>query len=237
MAYDRDPSTKIVDCGIPLQPRLQTSRRSYEESMYTLCRITLDILHRRVLSLEPEAWLTEVSELKARLDLILVDGQEHLRDVEKCRSIQNRLEHLALRLHLSFITSKICRRAFLLPALQEDVRHSIIQTCVEELKKTLGAFLDMNRLSTIASTAWEFLHRTLSSALLLGIIGRSAGTRNASSLLEHFIEVLSSLTQTTSRHNNEIEDLTQYVSALTVLKRLRDEESCNQTSMFNSSLY
>ena len=237
MAYDRDPSTKVVDCRIPLQPWGLTSRRSYEESMYTLCQITLDILHRRVLSMESEAWLTAVSELKARLDLILVDGQDHLRDVEKCRSVQNRLEHLALRLHLSFVTSKICRRSFLLPALQEEVRHSIIQTCVEELKKTIGAFLDMHRLSTIASTAWEFLHRTLSSALILGIIERSTETSNAGGLLENFIEVLSSLTQTTSRHNNETEDLTHYVSALTFLKRLRDDESCDQTRMFNSTLY
>src|ERR1700761_1380422 len=117
MAYDRDPSTKIVDYRVPIQTWPLVGHRSYEESKYVLCQITLDILHRRVSSLGPEAWVNALSEFGGRLDQILVGCREHLNDIGKCRSVQDRVEHLALRLHLAFVGSRLRRRVFVLQGL------------------------------------------------------------------------------------------------------------------------
>ncbi|KAL4732954.1 hypothetical protein BDV11DRAFT_176161 [Aspergillus similis] len=107
--------------------------------------------------------------LLAELDSTYARAQPHLLRREDCRNLQHHLEHLALRMHVSFCVSALCRPAIKTsPQFREDTRYATLRTRAREsLIIASKAFLDFQALSVVPLRTWSMVHTVLSSTLLL----------------------------------------------------------------------
>ncbi|CAJ2506117.1 Uu.00g002470.m01.CDS01 [Anthostomella pinea] len=169
LSFDRPNMTNIQCCPIPVSPSAGIAGLSYLEAMYTLC----EIISQR---LNPDA--TADCTYKTILDNC--EAVESLRDKvypqlrskEACKSVVDKLQHYALRLHTAFVISVCCR-----PALRGDCtkldaseKSALADKCKLNLTETVRMFLSMHQLSFIPTRSWAFTYHGLSSAVLLGIL-------------------------------------------------------------------
>lgn len=108
--------------------------------------------------------LAEVDNLQSRL-------QPHLQNIASCKNMQQRLEHLAFRIHASFLISFICRPAIKHPSQVTDDNQDIFlrSRAKSSLIDASKAFLDFQKLSIIPMRTWSMIHAVLTSTVLLGI--------------------------------------------------------------------
>lgn len=129
----------------------------------------------------------EVEEIRQK-----VYPQFRLKD--SCKTVQDRLQHFAIRLHTSFVVSVLCR-----PALrrgdtsgmnmpQKDV---LAEKCKQNLTETVRMYLKMHSLSVIPTRSWAFTYHGLSSAVLLGILGETKTDPEVRQLQGNLISALS----------------------------------------------
>jgi len=98
--------------------------------------------------------------------------------VTKCRSMKDQLEHWNFHMHRSYIISELCRptlaskkKSSHLQKDQQDLEKSLRSKCIKNLALTVEAFLGLHNVTKFAAQSWAAIHRSLSSALLLGILG------------------------------------------------------------------
>ncbi|KAL2832524.1 hypothetical protein BDW59DRAFT_157347 [Aspergillus cavernicola] len=163
LCYDRPPivSTRGWTPISSLQPEL-----SYTNLMHYLCWVALDIMKIDELA-EPEP--AHNLTLLAELDSTYNRAQPHLLRRESCRNLQQHLQHLALRMHISFCVSALCRPAIKsTPQVAEDPRYNVLLTRAKEsLIVASKTFLDFQALSVVPLRTWSMVHTVLSSTLLL----------------------------------------------------------------------
>ncbi|KAF2653023.1 hypothetical protein K491DRAFT_603683 [Lophiostoma macrostomum CBS 122681] len=196
ISYDRASSTTTIDHTVPLKPGTAPGTRSYVESMYRLCKVGLDIVRERQKQQTSHDALTRITEHRNELQEIMVDAADYLKDSRRCRSMRDQLEHWALYLHISYITSELCRPAISLSSAGYDLSKTLRKTCIDSLANTVEAFLGLQNMTPFATRSWAALHRSLGSALLLGIIGEHNRNERARSLLSNLIQVLGDVTAT-----------------------------------------
>ena len=68
------------------------------------------------------------------------------------------------------------------------------QSCIDNLVNTVEAYLGLNNITSYTRHSWAAIHRALSSALLLGILGEHARNERARRLLGRFIAVMCDIT-------------------------------------------
>ncbi|KAH7038230.1 fungal-specific transcription factor domain-containing protein [Microdochium trichocladiopsis] len=170
LSFDRPNMTNIQCCPIPLQPISSPDNLSYLEAMYHLCEIISK-------QLNPDAIANSTAEsILSNCDAIeALRGRMHpqLRSKETCKTVVDRLQFFALRLHTSFVISVCCR-----PSLRQDndtklsesEKKMLSEKCKVNLAETVRMFLAMHRISNIPTRSWAFTYHGLSSAVLLGII-------------------------------------------------------------------
>jgi hypothetical protein len=196
ISYDRASSTTTIDHTVPLKPNTAPGTRSYVESMYRLCKVGLDIVRERQRPQNSQDALIKITEHRNELQEIMVDAADYLKDSRRCRSMRDQLEHWALYLHISYITSELCRPAISLSSAGLDLSKTLRKTCIDSLTNTVEAFLGLQNMTPFATRSWASVHRSLSSALLLGIIGEHNRNERARSLLSNLIQVLGDVTAT-----------------------------------------
>jgi len=194
ISYDRASSTTTIDHTVPLSPHTSPGTRTYVESMYRLCKVGLDIVRERQRPQTSHDALMRITEHRNELQEIMVDAADYLKDSRRCRSMRDQLEHWALYLHISYITSELCRPAISPSTAGLDLSKTLRKTCIDSLTNTVEAFLGLQNMTPFASRSWAALHRSLSSALLLGIIGEQNRNERARSLLSNLIQVLGDVT-------------------------------------------
>ncbi|RYO87930.1 hypothetical protein DL766_005347 [Monosporascus sp. MC13-8B] len=164
------PNMTIIQCcPIPISPNTCAEGLSYLEAMYHLC----DIISKR---LNPDA----VAEYTYEAILDNCRAVESLRErvypqirsKDACKTVVDRLQHFAIRLHTSFVVSVCCR-----PSLRRDCTHlhasekqALADKCKDNLTETVRMFLAMHQISNIPTRSWAFTYHGLSSAVLLGIL-------------------------------------------------------------------
>ena len=108
--------------------------------------------------------------------------------------MRNQLEHWALYLHMSYMMSELCRPT-ISPALAEhELARSMRKACIDSLTNTVEAFLGLQNMTVFASRSWTAVHRSISCALLLGILKEHERNDRARMLLEKLISVLTEIT-------------------------------------------
>ncbi|KAF2268405.1 hypothetical protein CC78DRAFT_367226 [Lojkania enalia] len=221
ISYDRASSTTTIDHTVPLSQHTAPGTRTYVESMYRLCKVGLDIVRERQRPQNSHDALLRITEHRNELQEIMVDAADYLKDSRRCRSMRDQLEHWALYLHISYITSELCRPAISPSIANFDLSKTLRKTCIDSLTNTVEAFLGLQNMTPFATRSWASVHRSLSSALLLGILGEPTRNERARSLLTNLIAVLGDITANVDPAELSA-PITRSVAALERLLRLQN---------------
>ncbi|KAE9968575.1 hypothetical protein BLS_005798 [Venturia inaequalis] len=195
ITYDRASSTAKLESQLPpIQPG---QKMNYIECMRTLCKTGLEIIHERNTHRDSKSEIAHLVETRKKLSMLLNEAADHLRDNKLCRSIKQQLEYWNLNLHKSYMTSELCR-----PILRKrgnsdahstDTSSSLRRTCIDSLANTVEAFIGLQNITHFASQSWAAVHRSLSSALLLGILREPSRNERVHGLLTKLVSVMSSI--------------------------------------------
>lgn len=184
--YDRPPVASHR--GWSFDNAVSSGRNlSYIDVMHSLCRLGLEITTADRNTQEMALSL----DMLNTLDNLYQQGQPHLRFRESCKSMQDNLENLALKMHVSLAASVLSR-----PAMKQaqalDPSYSILR---ERAKASLldasKAFLEFQALSGIPLRTWSMVHTVLSSTLLLCLWEETRNDRETRDLQHRVIEVFS----------------------------------------------
>ncbi|KAI0201447.1 fungal-specific transcription factor domain-containing protein [Astrocystis sublimbata] len=193
LSFDRPNMTNIPCCPIPIAPSPTVEGLSYLEMMYHLC----ELISKR---LNPDAtaeytYQSIVDNCEA-VESLRGMVYPQLRSREACKSVLDKLQHYATRLHTSFVVSVCCR-----PALRRDgtiltatEQKTLSEKCKANLTETVRMFLAMHQLSFIPTRSWAFTYHGLSSAVLLGILNETKQDREVRQLHGDLIAALSAAT-------------------------------------------
>ncbi|KAF2012192.1 hypothetical protein BU24DRAFT_435594 [Aaosphaeria arxii CBS 175.79] len=237
ISYDRASSTTTIDHTVPLSPHTAPGTRTYVESMYRLCKVGLDIVRERQRPQNSHDALMRITEHRNELQEIMVDAADYLKDSRRCRSMRDQLEHWALYLHISYITSELCRPAVSPSTANLDLSKTLRKTCIDSLTNTVEAFLGLQNMTPFATRSWAAVHRSLSSALLLGILGEQNRNERARGLLSNLIQVLTDVTANVDPAELSA-PITRSVAALERLLNLQNPRSqVSKSASDTSSTY
>ncbi|KAI0147188.1 fungal-specific transcription factor domain-containing protein [Xylariaceae sp. FL1272] len=190
LSFDRPNMTNIPCCPLPISPNASTEGLSYLEMMYHLC----ELISKR---LNPDATADytyqSIMDNCEAVEALRGMVYPQLRSKEACKSVVDKLQHYATRLHTSFVVSVCCR-----PALRRDCtrltlseQKALSDKCKANLTETVRMFLAMHQLSFIPTRSWAFTYHGLSSAVLLGILNETKQDREIRQLHGDLIAALS----------------------------------------------
>lgn len=134
-----------------------------------------------------------ITSHRNEIDSIMTETADYLRDSRKCRSVTESLEHWALYLHTSYILSELCRPAISPSTATYELTKAFKQTCIDSLVSTVDGFLGLQNITPYARQSWAAVHRSLSCALLLGIMGEHVHNERARRLLGRFVAIMSDM--------------------------------------------
>lgn len=187
LCYDRTPAVSITGWA-PDNTFLTRLGLSFTEIMHYLCRIGLDITPSEVR--EGQEVVRALGMLNS-LDEVLQRTQPHLRNRGDCKTLHQNLEHLALKMHLSLVSSVLSRPALNRSHVREpsyDTLRARAKTSLVDASKT---FLEFQALSTVPLRSWSMVHTVLSSTLLLCIWEETRNDTECRELQQQIIEVFS----------------------------------------------
>lgn len=162
--------TNIPCCPIPLSPRADSEGFAYLEAMYHLCQIINQRLNPDAVA---AANCDQILDNCRATETIREKMMPQLRTRDACRTVVDRLQYFAIRLHTSYVVSVCCRPALRRGEsnkLEASQKQFLAEKCKENLTETVRMFLAMHQLSVIPTRSWAFTYHGLSSAVLLGIL-------------------------------------------------------------------
>lgn len=182
----------IKHCPIPLRENADQGW-TYLEAMYHLHEVIFTRLNPEAAASASYAQILETCD---KVQAIRGKMLRQLQSKEACKSALDRLQHFAIRLHTSFMTSVSCRPGLRRgeSRLDEAQKAVLAKKCKENLTETVRMFLAMYQLSVIPTRSWAFTYHGLSSALLLGILGETKTDPEVRQLQHDLISALSATT-------------------------------------------
>ncbi|KAJ5160748.1 uncharacterized protein N7482_007752 [Penicillium canariense] len=228
LCYDRPPIVTVS--GWPLEkPIFEQQDLSYANTMHLICRLGLDIMRAESVGIGE---VEQALDYLQRLDSISQRGLLYLQSRANCTTLQQNLEHLALRMHNSFCVSVICR-----PAMKQSspqILHPQGEILRARAKGGLidasKAFLDFQALSVVPLRSWSMVHTVLSSTLLLCIWEETRNDAECRSLQQRVIDVFTSSDSKTSDDGTSLSDSdsqwlsARHIRALVTLRSALDRE-------------
>ncbi|KAF2157855.1 hypothetical protein K461DRAFT_317884 [Myriangium duriaei CBS 260.36] len=226
ITYDRASFTALVDHAAMANPRNHIGITAFHSAMLRVCKVGLDVVRDRSKPMPPTERYERIAASNDEINVVLREVAEHLRDSRKCRSMRESVEHWALYLHVSYITAELFRPA-LSPQIAADPKlpRHFRQTCLESLGNTVEAWLGLQNITTYARHSWAALHRALSSALLLGILGEHKTSDKCRRLLSRFIGLMGDMTSGVE----PAELAAPMTRAISALRKLRINETITAT--------
>jgi hypothetical protein len=164
--------------------------------MLQLCTAALDIISTSDTESEirrtDQLVAPQVEESKRAISEIQRQASNHLRDLSACFSMKNFLEHWNWKMHRSYVMSMLYRPS-LGKRASADQSAAYLESrslCIDSLCGTVEAFIKLCNFTAFAMSSWAAVHRSLSSALLLGIVGEPRRSEHVRSLLHKLIAIL-----------------------------------------------
>jgi len=187
LSYDRIPALaayRTSNIGSPHESL------DFVSGMHILCRIGLSSL---IYSGDDQLQLGPLLQCLAEVDELYQKLLPHIQNEELCSTLQQRREHLAFRLHSSFLISILARPAFRSGAQPgAPPQFAILMDRGRAaLCAATRAYLDLHLMDVYPRRAWGMIHQGLSSALLLGILGEGRARPEIVELQLRVIDVLS----------------------------------------------
>jgi hypothetical protein len=170
---------------------MASGNMSYVECMRNLCKIGLDIVRHRTGGRGGHYEISRMVEFRQKLDDLNARAADHLQDAKKGRSMRDQLEHWNWFLHRSYVTSELCRPTINQGKHPSELSISLRKTCLESLSGTVEAFIGLQNITAFALQSWAAVHRSLSSALLLAILGEPSRDERVHKLLNRLVTVMS----------------------------------------------
>lgn len=193
LSFDRTPISVTTRCDIPLSPTAHTDGFTYLEAMYHLCQKILEDFHNDDSSGHTPSF-AQITTHALEVENIRQQVVPALRLKEACKTVQDRLQYYALRLHTSFVVSVLCRPALRRgerPGMDHAQKAILAEKCKQNLTETVRMYLKMHSLSVIPTRSWAFTYHSLSSAVLLGILGETKTDPEVRQLQGDLISALS----------------------------------------------
>ncbi|KAK5114500.1 hypothetical protein LTR62_002435 [Meristemomyces frigidus] len=194
ITYDRASTTSAMGVVTMPMPQHYEVIGSYHATMYRLSKINLEIVHDRATTLTEDVHRRRILEHRDAISALMRDSADYLRDSRNCTTSKETLEHWGLYLHTSYALSELYRPAISPNRSTSELARLFRRPCVEHLTNTLDAYLGLNNITSFAKQSWAAVHRALSSALLLGILGEHLRNERARRLISRFMVVMSDLT-------------------------------------------
>ncbi|TVY93069.1 hypothetical protein LAWI1_G000993 [Lachnellula willkommii] len=227
LSFDRSPIAMMTRCQLPLGPTADEGW-SYTEAMYQLCSKILQSVNNDS-NADPD--FNQIIKDSQEVENIRQQVCPQFRHKDSCKTVQDRLQYFAVRLHTAFVVSVLCR-----PALRRgeiigmDVaqKEMLALKCKQNLTETVRMYLKMHSLSVIPTRSWAFTYHGLSSAVLLGILGETKTDPEVRQLQGDLISALSTTAarDQTSMHlpqsEKDIELSGPLSRALAALKNIYD---------------
>ncbi|TVY56054.1 Protein RDR1 [Lachnellula cervina] len=227
LSFDRSPIAMMTRCQLPLGPTADEGW-SYTEAMYQLCSKILQSVNNDS-NADPE--FNQIIKDSQEVENIRQQVCPQFRHKDSCKTVQDRLQYFAVRLHTAFVISVLCR-----PALRRgdiigmDIaqKEMLALKCKQNLAETVRMYLKMHSLSVIPTRSWAFTYHGLSSAVLLGILGETKTDPEVRQLQGDLISALSTTAarDQTSMHlpqsEKDIELSGPLSRALAALKNIYD---------------
>jgi hypothetical protein len=191
MTYDRASCIADFNGGrFPNQDPL-----NYSTALFEMCNVGLDLLKFRATSStrRHDQNLKALVRYQSQIHEIYGRTVPQLREKSQINSMKDQLEYYNLLMHKSYFLSEIGRPTLKLgtyPARLDHVVKELQETCFNSLKDTVRAFLGLQNISKFACHSWAAVHRALSSALLLAIIGRQHESGEVQDLLVNLVSVM-----------------------------------------------
>lgn len=189
MCFGRPAS---LDAKDPPSPSTSpgSSNLTYIDCMYSLCQYAVSAQHEHACCSTPpdRSTFSRSIDAIAAVRVIHEKALPRLSDKQKCRSIQERIEYFAFRIHQGFVVSFLSR-LLMKSGLRLDQHQwdSLLQICRSSAIDCLQAYLDMHSFSVVPMRSWTLTFTALSSALLLGCLGNAPSTDEESDVqhLQH----------------------------------------------------
>lgn len=181
-----------------MSPTALTEGFSYTEAMRHLCQKILYSVNNDSNS-QPD--YDQIIADSIEVENIRQQVRPELRQKENCKTVQDRLQHYAVRLHTSFVVSVLCRpslRRGEVVGINQNQKRILADKCKQNLTETVRMYLKMHSLSVIPTRSWAFTYHGLSSAVLLGILGETKTNPEVRQLQG---ELISALSATAAREN------------------------------------
>jgi hypothetical protein len=165
--------------------------------MLQLCTVALEVVSSRLHPINIQRMVQRIKERRKEVDTIAEQACIHLRDSSACALMKDHLEHWNWRMHCSYVVSELCKPVLAKRESQNQELQEVIaglrKVCIEALVDTVDAFLKLQNLTFFARTSWAAVHRSLGSALLLGILGVPAKCEAVRVMIDQLISVMSNL--------------------------------------------
>ncbi|KAK7625816.1 hypothetical protein IWX50DRAFT_614078 [Phyllosticta citricarpa] len=163
------------------------------------------------------------------LEQITSLAEYDLRDKRHCINLDQRVQNLAIRTHISFLVSIVCRPTFSnssRAALDESAQQTtnLATRGKAALADVLRAFVDLQALTIYPLRSWVMIHEVLSSALLQAVLGETRGSEQLQVLQRRLIDVLASNSSTENSGESAHSLSSSHLRALRTLERLAHGE-------------
>lgn len=170
LAYDRPPSSLYPKCTIPSDDSPDLGGRSFVGSVLALCQVTLD--RARQANLTGPGSVNSVHLLnvfKGQLDAVTNNAAPFLTSKHHCKTLQDHLQRLALRIHVGYCICRLYRLGldYNSRSMSQATIDSLVLQYSQHATDVLKSFLDMHRLSSTICRSWAFAHNVASSAIPL----------------------------------------------------------------------
>jgi len=96
-------------------------------------------------------------------------------------------------MHRAYVVSELCRPLLAKRKPYDEAITNLRRVCIDALVDTVDAFLKLQNLMVFARTSWVAVHRSLGSALLLGILKEPAKSESVRLMLDQLVTVMSNL--------------------------------------------
>lgn len=197
ITYDRASAMTAGDSSTMAMPQEYVEIGAYHAVMYPLFKVGLDIVRGRSATTNSHDPYTRITQQRDEITSILRDAPDYLRDSRLCTTKRETLEHWGLYMHSSYLLAELYRPS-LSPSQDSDLIKAFKQPCIENLTNTVEAYIGLSNVTAFARQSWAAIHRALSSALLLGILGEHTNDERVRRLIARFVSVMINLTDNVS---------------------------------------
>lgn len=160
--------------------------------MKILCSTGLEIVRERTHHSDFRLEMARIDSHRKDIDDMMEHAVRHLKDATACISIKNQLEYWNLYMHRSYVLSELHRTALRRKGTPPELI-DLRALCIGHLADTVEAWLGLQNVTRFATQSWAAIHRSLSSALLLGILKQPQENHRVRILLDKLIQVMTSI--------------------------------------------